>query len=129
MNRFSAEARLVFLQNAEVHSNEHARKSGLFGSGLVDDLFLHPYRGNFQLNCLIHDCFHEFRATKNVHDVNLLGDIEYRREGFFPQRFGDSGIYGNNLISLSLHVRRDAVAGAKRIVGESHDGDGACAFE
>src|SRR5262249_3437634 len=65
----SAEPGAVFFQDAAVHDYEDSRSPSLFCGLLVDDIFLHPDAWGLELDCLIYQFFHEFRAPENVHDV------------------------------------------------------------
>src|SRR5580658_3836821 len=69
----------VILQNAAVHHHENARLARLFSRSLVNHVLLHPDRRNFELDRLIDNFFYKFRPSKDIHDVDLLGNIEYRR--------------------------------------------------
>ncbi len=119
----------MFLQNTKIHHNEDSGLLRLFRSRLIDDSLLHPYRGSFQLNCLIDNFFDELRPPKNVDDVDLLRNIQQGGIGFFSQRLSNAGVNGNDPVSLRLHVGGDAVTRAKRIVGETNYSNGLRALQ
>src|SRR5208283_4709568 len=111
-------------QNTAVHHHESACLSRLLGGLLVNHTFLHPDCWNFQPNRLVHDFFDEFRPPENVHDIDLLRNVQQRCIRLFPQRRLDLRIDGNDAVPLALHVESNAVAGTVRLVGESNYGNG-----
>ena len=66
----------MFLQNTEVHHHKDACFLRFFGSFLMDNFFLHPYRWNFQRNRLIDNFLHVFWAAEDIYDVDLLGNLQ-----------------------------------------------------
>ena len=72
----------MLLQNAAVHDHENPRFAGFFRGFFVDHFFLHPDGRNFQLDGLIDDLFDEFRTPEDIHDVDLLRDIQQGSIGF-----------------------------------------------
>ena len=52
----------MFLQDAVVHHHEDSRLARLLRRFLMDHFFLHPDRGNFQLDCLIDHFLNKFRS-------------------------------------------------------------------
>src|ERR1700683_1060870 len=117
-------SRAMFLQDAAIHHHEDPRLARLFRGLLVDHFFLHPDRRNFQLNCLVNNFFHNLGPTENIYDVDLLRHLEQGPVSFLAQTLVDSRIHWNDAISLGLHIRRYAMAGAERIAGEPDYGDG-----
>ena len=67
-------------QDTAIHHDKDSGRTGFLCGFFVDNFFLHPDGGNFQLDRLINNFFHEFRPAKNVNDVDLLGNIEQRRD-------------------------------------------------
>jgi hypothetical protein len=66
----------VIFQDAAVHYYENARLARLFGCTLVNHIFLHPDRRNFELDRLIDNLLDKLRAPENVDDVDFFGNIE-----------------------------------------------------
>ena len=120
----SSHPRAMFLQDASVHHDEDPSLARLFRGLLVDYIFLHPDRRDFELDRLIDHLFNKLRTAENVHDVDLLRHVEQRPIRLFAQAFLDLRIDRNDAISVGLHVGRDAVAGAQGIAGEADHGDG-----
>ena len=69
----------VLLQDALVHDNEDARVAGFFRRFLVDHAFLHRDDGRVNLDGLLYHFRDSIGPAKDVHDVNLVGNIEQRR--------------------------------------------------
>src|SRR5437870_1338541 len=65
-----AETRPVFDQDTAIHHDEDSSRTGFLCGFFVDDFLLHPDGGNFQLDRLIDNFFHEFRPAKNIDDVD-----------------------------------------------------------
>ena len=95
----------MFFQDAEIHHDEDARLARLLGGLLVDDIFLHPDRRDFELDGLVDDLFHEFRTPENVDDVDLprrifLWNIEQRR----VSPLAEAPLEGLRIVELSTYV-------------------------
>ncbi len=90
----------------------------------IDHFLLHPNRGNLQPNRLIYNLLYELRPPEDVHDIDLLGNIEQRCIGFLAKSAFDVRIDRNDVVAIRLHVRRNPVAWAQRTVRESNDRNG-----
>src|SRR5580704_7768971 len=113
----------VLFQNAAIHHHEDSRPARLLGGLLVNHIFLHPDRWDFQLNRLIHNFLNKLRPPKDVHNVDFIRHVEQRSISLLAQTGIDLWIHRNDPVSMALHVGGDAVAGTQRIAGETDYGD------
>ena len=117
-------ADVMFLEDATVHHHENLCPARFFGCLLVDHIFLHPDRRDFELNRLIDNLLHKFGAPKNIHDINLPGNVEQRRVGGLTEAFVDIRVDRNNTVSVLLHIGGNAVTGTQRIARQSDHRNG-----
>ena len=66
----------MFLQNTEILNDKDAFVFSPFCRLFVDNAFLQPYSRGFDLDGLLHDFRNCIRSSKNIDDVDLLGDVE-----------------------------------------------------
>src|ERR1700732_754805 len=107
----------MFLQDAEVHHHEDSCLARFLRSSFLDYALLHPDRWNLQLNRLIDNFFHELRPPENVYDIDLLRHFKQRSVSFLTQAGFDLRIHWNYAVTVVLHISRNAMTRAQRIVG------------
>src|ERR1017187_3900486 len=66
----------MFLQDAAVHHDEDPSLARLFRCFLVDHIFLHPDRRDFELDRLVNHLFDKRGAAEDIHNVDLLRHLE-----------------------------------------------------
>src|ERR1017187_1185524 len=120
----SSESRAVFFEDAEIHHHKDARLASLLRSLLVNHIFLHPDRRDFESNRFVDNFLHKFRTAENIHDVDFDRHVEQRCVRLLAQALIDLRVYREDSISVALHIGRDPVAGAQGIGGEADHGDG-----
>jgi hypothetical protein len=120
---------VVFFQDAEVHHHKKARLARLFRGSFVDNLFLHPNSRYAQLDRLIDNFFNEFRAAKDVYDIDLLRDVMQRRVRLLAQDFFNAWIDRDDSITVTLHVGGNAVARTQWTIGKADHRDGVSAAQ
>ena len=113
---------MVF-QDASVHHNENSGPAGFSCRLLVNYTFLHPDGWDPELDRLIDNFFDEFRASKNIYDIDFLRDVEQRWIRVFAEAFVDPRIDRNDAIAMALHVSGNTVARPHRIAGQPNDSD------
>lgn len=94
----------MFDEDAAVHHDEDSGLACFLRGFFVNDTFLHPNGGHFELDRLIDDFLNELRPAKDIDDVNFFRHVVQRPIGFLAEAFFDPRIYRNHSIALALHV-------------------------
>ncbi len=116
----------MFRSDTTVHDDEtESRRARAFlGGRFVLDALLHPHGARPNAYGGVDDFHYKFRATKNIHNVDLFGNIFQPSVTFFAKHFRFVGIHRNDAIAGGLKILRDSKARTVGFRREAYNRDG-----
>ena len=101
-----------FLGDTQVHDHETSRSPRALGGLFVLHTFLHPHRARPDAYGGIDDFGNQFRAAKDIHDVDFFRNVFKARVAFLTEHFSFIGIDRNDAIAGRLKILRNPKTGA-----------------